>query len=223
MHIIIVAEQKLAYFLCRTFQAKNYEVTVINRDREDCSWLARRTSATIVLGEASSPQVLQDAGAETVDAILAAAPRDEDNLVICQLAEMKFHVPRIISLVNDPDNEQVFRQLGIANTFSTTLLLSSLIEQRVDSVGISNLIPVAEGKITVTEVRLTEKSPAAGKAMSEIKMPENSLVACVLREDQAIVPRGTTVISGSDRLIVISVPQNLSAAMKTLTGEPFEK
>ncbi|HUW62148.1 MAG TPA: TrkA family potassium uptake protein [Candidatus Bathyarchaeia archaeon] len=222
MHIIIVAERKLAYFLCRAFQAKNYEVTVINRDREDCSWLARRTSATIVFGDGSSPQVLEDAGAETVDAVLAAAPRDEDNLVTCQLADMKFHVPRIISLVNDPDNEQVFRQLGIANTFSITLLLSSLIEQRVDSVGISDLIPVAEGKITVTEVKLTDKSPAAGKAMSEIQMPENSLVACVLREDQAIVPRGTTVIAASDRLIVISEPQNHSAAMKTLTGEPLE-
>lgn len=219
MHIIIVAERKLAYFLCRTFQAKNYVVTVINRDREDCSWLARRTNATIVYGDGSNPQVLEDAGARTVDAVLAAAPRDEDNLVTCQLAEMKFHVPRVISLVNDPDNEQVFRQLGIANTFSITLLLSSLIEQRVDSVGISNLIPVAEGKIMVTEVRLTDKSPAAGKTMSELQMPENSLVACILRQDQAIVPRGTTVISGSDRLVVISVPQNHSAAMKTLTGE----
>jgi trk system potassium uptake protein TrkA len=175
-----------------------------------------------VFGDGSSPQVLEDAGAETVDAVLAAAPRDEDNLVICQLAEMKFHVPRIIALVNDPDNEHVFRQLGIADTFSITLLLSSLIEQRVDSVGISSLIPVAEGKITVTEVKLTDTSPAAGKPMSEIRMPENSLVACVLREDRAIVPRGTTVISGSDRLIVISVPENHAAAMRTLVGEPVE-
>lgn len=222
MNIIIVAERKLAYFLSRTFQAKGYGVTVINRDREDCSWLARRSSATVVFGDASHPQVLEDAGAETIDVVLAAAPRDEDNLVICQLADMRFRVPRIIALVNDPDNEQVFRQLGIADTFSMTLLLSSLIEQRVDFVGISSLIPVAEGKVTVTEVRLTDRSPVAGKAMSEIRLPENSLVACVLRDNEAIVPRGTTVIVGSDRLIVLAVPESLGPAMRILTGEGAE-
>lgn len=218
MHIIIVAEKTLAYFLARTFQAKDHKVTIINRNREDCAWLARRSSATVVFGDGSNPKVLRDAGAETADAVLAAATRDEDNLVICQMADLKFHVPRVISVVNDPDNEQVFRQLGVSDVFPITLLLSSLIEQRVNSVGISSLIPVAEGKITVSEVRLNENSPAAGKNMSEIKMPENSLVACIVRENEAIVPRGTTVISPSDRLIVMSVPENHQAAMEALTG-----
>lgn len=219
MNIIIVGGRKLTYFLARTFVSKGYPVTIINRDHEVCTWLARRLKATVVCGDGSDPRVLEDAGAETADVVLAATPYDEDNLVICQLAQVRFHVPRILAVVNDPENEEVMRQLGITDTVAVTHLLSSMIEQRVDSLGIANLIPVGEGKINVTELTLEPGSPVVGKALSEVRLPENSLVACVLRQNEPIVPRGTTVLAEQDRLIVMTTPKNHGHVLKLLTGE----
>ncbi|MBI1928289.1 NAD-binding protein [Candidatus Poribacteria bacterium] len=219
MNILIVGGGKLVYFLSRTFISKGYSVTIINRDREECSWLARRLKATAVYGDGSNPQILEEAGAGTADAVLAVTPNDQDNLVICQLASLRFHVPRTLALVNDPDHEEVFRQLGITSAFSTTRVLSSLIEQRAGFEGITNLLPVGEGKVNVTEVVLEGTSPVVGRALRDIAFPENSLIACLLRDDQPIVPRGTTVLQERDRLIVMTLPENHGQVLKMLTGD----
>jgi trk system potassium uptake protein TrkA len=217
MHILIVGGEKVVYFLSRTFLSKGYRVTIVNRHRDECTQLARRLKATIVFGDGSDPQILEEAEADTADAVLAVTPNDQDNLVICQLAELRFRVPRRLALVNDPENEQVFRELGIT-AVSTTRILSSLIEQRAGYEDIINLIPIEEGKVNLTEVVLPESSPVIGRPLSDIALPGNSLVAYILRQAQPIVPRGPTVLRAQDRLIIITLPENHGQVLKALTG-----
>jgi trk system potassium uptake protein TrkA len=219
MNILVVGGGKIAYFLVRTFTAKGHHVTVIDRDQEEGIQLARRLKATIVNGDGSDPQVLEEAGAYTVDVLLAVTPNDQDNLVICQLADKWFHVPRTLALVNDPDNEEVFQKLGITSAFSTTRILSSLIEQRTSFEGITNLIPVAEGRINVTEIVLNDSAYVVGKSLSTIEMPPHSLIAVIIRDDQTIIPRGLTVLQAYDRLIVITLPENHGQVIKMLSNE----
>jgi trk system potassium uptake protein TrkA len=219
MKILIVGGGKLVYFLARSFLSKGYTATIVNRNRSECIWLARSLKATVVYGDGSDYRILQEAEAGSADAILAVTPNDQDNLVICQLASQRFDVPRTLALVNDPDNEEVFRKLNITAAFSTTRILSSLIEQRAGFEEITNLIPVGEGKVNVTELVLTENSPVIGERLSDIVLPENSLIAVILRKSKPIVPRGATVLQIKDRLIIMSLPENMGQVLKTLTGE----
>lgn len=217
MNILIVGGGKAVYYLCRTFVSKGYSVTIINRDQEECKMLARRLKATVLLGDGSDPEVIEEAGGNTADAILAVTPNDQDNLVICQLADLRFGVPRVLALVNDPENELVFRELGIA-AVSTSRILSSLIEQRAGFEEIINLIPIDEGRVNLTEIVLKEDSPVIGRSLREIELPENSLVAYIIRQEQPVVPRGPTVLQVQDRLIVISLPENHGQVLKVLSG-----
>lgn len=219
MNIIIIGGGRAVYFLCRTFLSKGYTVTIVNRDREGCSWLARQLKATVVHGEGSDPQILEDAGAYTADAVLAVTPNDHDNLVICQLAAHRFRVPRTLSLVNDPDNEEVFQKLGITGAFSTTRIFSSLIEQRTGFEDIVNLFPVGGGKVNVTEIVLKADSPVAGRLLRDVPLPDNSLIASILRGEEPIVPRGGTTLNPDDHLIVMTLPQNHAQVLKLLTGQ----
>lgn len=219
MNILIVGGGKLIYFLVRTFIAKGHQVTVIHDDREEAIQQARRLKAKIIYGDGSDPKILEEAGASTADVLLAVTPYDQDNLVISQLANKRFYVPKTLALVNDPDNEEVFQKLGIMTAFSTTRIISSLIEQRTALDGITNLIPVAEGKINVTEIELNETASVVGQSLSTIGMPGNSLIACILKKDRPIVPRGSTVLEAGDRLIVITLPENHGQVIKMLSGE----
>jgi len=219
MNIIVVGGGKLVYFLARTFQSKGYDVTIINRENAECKWLARTLKATVVHGEGSSLQILEEAGAETADAILAVTPNDQDNLVICQLADMCFHVAKTMALVNDPDNEEVFSKLGISAAFSTTRIISSLIEQRAGFENIINLIPISEGNVNVTEVILEKDSPVIGKALKDIGFPENSLIASLIRRGNLIVPGGATILEEGDHLITITTPDSIGKVIKVLTGD----
>jgi trk system potassium uptake protein len=219
VNILIVGGEKLVYFLARLFSSKGHSVIVINRDRRECARLARRLKSTIVHGDGSDLTILQEAGARNADAVLAATPNDEDNLVICQLASFHFGVPRTLALVNDPDNEEVFQKLQITSALSITRLLASLIEQRTGFDDIINLVPVGEGKLNLTEILLKDTSPVVGRTLQEVALPENSLVASIMRTGEPIIPRGPTVLAAGDQLIVITLPGNHGQVLKKLTGK----
>ena len=219
MHILIVGGGELVYFLCRTFTAKGYRVTIINRDRDECEKLASRVQGTVVHGDGTLPSTLEDAGAYTVDVAVAVTPNDEDNLVVCQLADLHFDVPRILSLVNDPDNEEVFRKLGVTVAFSTARVLSSLIEQTAGFEDIVHLSPVGQGNVNVTEVALPDDSPALNVPLRELDLPADALLAYLVRDGEPVVCRGDTVLQPGDRVILITLPASHGRALRSLTGE----
>jgi len=218
MKVLIVGGGKTLYFLCRSFTAKGYEVVIVNKDREECVRLARQLSATVVHGDGSDPGILREAGAMGADAVLAITPNDQDNLVICQLATLLFGVPRAVALAHDPDNAEVFEKLGVS-AFSTTRIIGSLIEQRASLEQITNLLPVEEGRVNVTEIVLDAASPVAGKPLKDIVLPENALVAVVIRDGRPIVPRGSSELQGGDRVVLITLPENHGPVLKAFTGE----
>jgi trk system potassium uptake protein TrkA len=209
---------KPLFFLCRNFTAKGYKVVIINRDKDECVQLSRQLSAMVVCGDGSDAGILKEAGAMGADAVLAITPNDQDNLVVCQLASLTFGVPRAIALANDPDNTEIFEKLGVS-AFSTTQIVGSLIEQRASLEQILNLLPVGEGRVNVTEIVLEDDSPVVGKLLKDIDLPENALIAVVIRDNHPMVPRGGNDLQAGDRVVLITLPENHGPVLKALTGE----
>lgn len=206
------------FFLCRNYAAKGFRVFIINRNLDECEEMAKQLKAVVIHGDGSNAKILQDAGIMSADALLAITPHDQDNLIICQLAAQKFKVSRAIALANDPENVEIFEKLGI-KAFSTTQIVSSLIEQRATFEEITNLLPIKEGKVNITEIVIGKNSPVAGKQLKDILLPENSLIAVIIRNENTIVPRGNSELHIKDRVIAISVPQNHGIVLRALTGE----
>ncbi|MBN2016621.1 MAG: NAD-binding protein [Candidatus Cloacimonetes bacterium] len=222
MNILIVGGGKVVYFVARSFQSKGHQTTIINKNIEECRWLSRRLKGVIVHGDGTDPQVLKDTNTIQMDAILAITPHDEDNLIICQIAKLNFGIRRTLAFVNDPDNEEMFKKLGISAAFSTTHMISNIIEQRTAYEDIIDLSSMADGKVIVTEILISDDSPACNKKLQDIDLPENSLIACVIRDDTQIIPRGSNVIQKKDKVIVITLPENHGEVIKILTGDVVE-
>lgn len=218
MRVIIVGGGKPLYHLSRKFLEKGHQVIIINRNLDECHEIARQLKVTVIHGEASDPAILDQADSHRADALLSITRKDQDNLAVCQLAKTMFEIPRTIALVNDPDNETVFEQLGVT-AFSTTEYIASMLEQRTGLDEITNLLPVGGGKVNITEVKLSDDSPAVGKALSEIPLPKESIVAIILREEQALVPSGDTVLQAEDQVVLISLPENHGKVLKAISGK----
>jgi trk system potassium uptake protein TrkA len=170
MKVIIIGQGKLVYFLAKQFISKGYYLTIINQDMAEATVLSRQLKATVMVGDGSNPLILKEAGAYQTDVLLSLMSQDPDNLVACQIAQKHYGVPRTIALVNDPEHQQVFEQLGITVAFSPIELLANLIEQQTDFEELKNLIPVAEGKVTIAEIALDHDSPAVGKTLQELEL-----------------------------------------------------
>lgn len=218
MNILLIGGGQITYFLGRTLISKGHKLTVINNDKDECVWLSRHLKAIIVQGDGSDPVVLEEAGIESMDQVLAVTLHDEDNLVIGQLADLKYQVPRTLAIVNDPDLENVFKELGVT-AISTSRILASIIEERASYEQVTNLIPISEGKVNLTEIRLTENSPVIGKPLLQITLPKESLICLIIRNDVPVIPRGHTVLCENDRLFIITLPENHGESIKSLTGE----
>lgn len=218
MKVILIGGGKLVYFLVRQFASKGYHLTIINQDAVEAKALSRQLKATVILGDGSDPGMLKEAGAYQTDIVLSLTPHDQDNLVACQIAQKRYGVPRTIALVNDPDYQEVFQQLGVTVAFSATQILASLIEQRAGFEDIETLIPAAEGRVSVTEITLHEASPAVGQTLQALELPTGALVGCIVRDGQVIVPRGWSRLQAADRLILICQPEDYGQFLSQLTG-----
>ena len=218
MRILVSGEPRLAYFLCRRLASLGHQLTVIHEQLEVCRTFARDLSATVVHGDPTDPRVLAHAEAEAAHEVLALTVSDERNLAICQLAKLRFGVARTLAIANDPDNEAVFRALGVGIAFAPIRVLASLVEQRALFEDVTTLLPLAGGAIQMAELQLGPTAPAAGRALRELTLPSGALVAYVIRDGTPVVPRGDTRLQVGDRLLVIARPEQQAHALRELIG-----
>jgi len=219
MKIILIGGSKLAYFLAKQFASKNYYTTIINADLEEAKTLSRTLKATVIHGEGSDPAVLSEAGALQADVVLSLTTHDEDNLIACQIAQKEYGVPRTIALVNDPENQEMFEKLGITIAFSATQIIASSIEQQTATGDIQNLLPIAEGKVNVSEIALEADNPIVGLTINDVMLPNGTLIACILRQGEVIVSNGENSLKALDRLVVIGQPESYGQLMRLLCSE----
>lgn len=218
MRVILIGGGQTVYFVARQFVRNKYHVTIIHNDPVVARELAEQTKATVVVGWGADVNRLEEAGARQADVIVALSEFDQDNLIVCQIAQKMFGVPRSIAVVNDPDNEMIFRRLGVTIAFSATRIIGSIIEQETDFEDITALMPLAQGRINVTDVRLDHDSPAVGMNLQELPLSEYTLVAAIIRNDNVIVPRGQTTIQAGDHLVLIMQPDHQKQDLALLCG-----
>lgn len=219
MRIILIGGDDTVYYLARQLKKHQHHVTIINRNEQQCHDLFVQTNATVIHGEGSNKATLESAGARQADVVLALTPYDHDNLIACQVAQKLFGVPRTIALVNDPDNEEVFEKLGVTLAFSSTRIIANLIEQHATFENIRRVMPVGEGMLTMSDIRLDRGSPAIGKTLNELPLSNNSLIACIVRDEEVIIPRGSNQLHVGDHLLVISKPEAAQDDLQLLTGD----
>ncbi len=218
MYVIVVGAGKVGYYLTRTLIAEGHEVALIEKDPGTTARLAAELGETVVLGDGCEVRLMQDIGMRRADCVVAVTGHDEDNLVVCQMAQRRFHVPRQIARVNNPKNEPLFHLLGITETVASTRLIYSLIDQEVATGESLLLAAIKRGKIVIVRVDLTADSPAAGRMVKDIHLPGECVLATIIRDDHILLPSGTTRLEPSDTVIGVATPEDGHVLRDLLVG-----
>ena len=217
-NVLLVGGRSKAKALAQSLMKKGYRVTVINKELSDCEKLAENEKLTVIHGDGTKPYVLEDAGAEDVKIAIALTPRDEDNLVICELCKKKFRVSKTLSLLSDPQKTDFFYKMGVDSVVCAISAVTSIIEQQAFMEEMAKAIPIGEGRVQLLEVPITETDPAAQKQVWEINLPKEVIIGCILRRDQTLIPRGDTRILAGDILVLISGNEQEEIAILELKG-----
>jgi trk system potassium uptake protein len=202
MYIIIAGGGKVGYYLAKELLADGHEILVIEKDpRQVMQLSAELGEGAVMRGLADETATMERAGGSRADLVIAVTGDDEDNLVICQVARLRFKVSRTIARVNNPQNEELFHRLGINITVSSTRLILSLIEQELPSRPFIPLVKLRSIGMEIVELALLANSPLIGKKLRDINLPPGSTVSLIIRDEQTVVPTSETVMKIGDKLI----------------------
>jgi trk/ktr system potassium uptake protein len=206
MYVVIAGGGKVGWNLARELIDKGHEVTLLENSRRRYLTIEEELEHAVQYGDASELWVLERAGIQRADLVIAVTGDDEDNLLICQIAREKYLCERIIARVNNPRNLQWFELLAIQPAVSATDLILRLIEHEVPSYGLVHLLDLPAEQLEIIEVEVAAQAPAAGCSVSDVDLPEGSLIISVLRGGRGFVPNAETVIEVGDEVLLVLDP-----------------
>jgi trk system potassium uptake protein len=206
MYAIIVGAGKVGRNLGRELIAKGNEVTLIESSRQCYLAIEEEFEHAAQYGDATELWVLDRAGVQRADLVIAVTGDDEDNMLVCQVAKEKYLCDRIIARVNNPRNLDHFKLLGIQPAVSATDLILRLIEHEVPRYGLVHLLALEEERLEIIELEVNADAPAVGETVASIDLPEGSLIISVLRDGSGFVPKADTVIEAGDEVLLVLDP-----------------
>jgi trk system potassium uptake protein len=206
MYVVIAGGGKVGWNLARELINKGHEITLLENNRRRYLTIEEELEHAVQYGDASELWILERAGIQRADLVIAVTGDDEDNILICQMARDKYEVERIVARVNNPRNLDHFKELGIEPAVSATDLILRLIEHEVPQYGLVHLLDLAGDRLEIIELIVHEESPVAGHRVGDVDMPDGSLIISVLREGGGFVPQGDTVIEAGDEVLVVLDP-----------------
>ncbi len=197
MYVIIAGAGKVGWNLARELIAKDREVTLIESDHRRFRVVEEELEHAVQYGDATELWILERAGIQRADLVIAVTGDDEDNILICQVAKEKYGCERIVARVNNPRN---------LDHFKTARRPAGGLRDRPDPAADRargpRVRPRAAARARGGAPRdhrarggrgLTGRGPHVSR---EVALPEGSLIISVLRDGTGFVPKADSVISG---------------------------
>lgn len=216
MYIIIVGASKIGVGLAEFLSESRQNVVIVEKDKEKAEKVSEKLDATVVNGSGTEIDVLQDAGAEDADAIVAATGEDAVNFMVCELAKI-LGIERRITLGQNPKHEKIFREVGIEEIIFSSSTIARYINNLITRPGVKSVLATMPEGTDIVEVVIPEKAEVAGKQIKGIGMPGDSTIAAIYRDEELVIPSGDTELKTGDRLLVLAKEEAIEKVRELVT------
>jgi trk system potassium uptake protein TrkA len=233
MKIIILGANQVGSTLAETLANEANDITVVDSDAEKLRELKDHIDIGTITGQASHPDVLDRAGGEDADMIIAVTESDEINMVACRVAYSLFKTPKKICRIRSSSylvSDELFGKDGVAVdvVISPEKIVSSYIARLIDLPGSLQVLDFADGKVQLVAVKAFYGGPLVGQEIRLLRqhMPSvDARVAAIFRKDRPIIPEGSTVIEADDEVFFVAAQKNIKACMGELRrlDKPYKR
>lgn len=219
MYVVVIGGGNVGYYLTKELLAAGHEVVVIEEDPARARQIADELGSIVIANDGCEGRYQAEAGMGRADVVAAVTGDDAVNLAASQVAKMRFNVPRSIARVNDPKNEKLFRQLSIDETVSPTRSILAVIEHEIPIHDLLHLAELEGGEVQIVEAQLDADSPAIGKEVRDLTLPEGSTIAVLIRDNRPQAPRSDTRLRSGDRILAVTSSGDEAQLRSLLIGE----
>jgi trk system potassium uptake protein TrkA len=206
MFVIVAGGGRTGAQLASVLLSENHQVRVIEYRRELLVRLHRELPTEVVYeGSPTDPAVLERAGIREAHVLAATMDTDANNLVLCFIAREMFNVPRIIARVNNPRHAWLFNQnFHVDVALNQADVLAHLIREEMSMGDMMTLLKLRRGRFSLVEEKIPRGAKAVGRAIKDIGLPDQCIIATIIRNGKVILPRGNSTFEADDEVLAIT-------------------
>jgi trk system potassium uptake protein TrkA len=174
---------------------------------------------TVLHGDAMRRDLLESAGVGTSEAVVAVTSHDENNILVSMLARQA-GCEKTITLINGQGLLSLVAELGIDTVVSPRAVTVSTILQHIRRGRIKAAHSLRDGFAEVLEVEALDTSAVVNTPISEIRRPKGMIFGLIVREDEIIVPKPSSIIRPDDRVIILAAHDQVKLVEKMFAVRP---
>ena len=224
MKIIVLGAGQVGTSVAENLVTENNDITVVDIDANRLQELQDRLDIRTVVGHAAYPDVLERAGANDMDIIVALTDSDETNMIACQVAYTIYHTPTKIARIRAADYmnaRQLFTQdaIPIDVRISPEQLVCEYIEQLILYPGALQVLDFSNGRVRLVGARADKRGSLVGQKIAALKehIPNTEgRIAAIYRDGKSLQPDGDTIIREGDEVFFIAARQDVRVFMSEM-------
>ncbi len=218
MNIIICGAGRVGFSISKQLNAQGHSITVIDQSSEFIQKINETQDVKGVVGRATFPSVLEKAGANDTDMIIAVTQNDETNMVICQVAHSIFNINKKIARIRSQEflGSKWGKLFGESNLpidviISPELEVAKSLQRKLEAPGALDSVPFAEGKIKVLEINIDKKCPLVNTELGQLtkKFPDlrANILGVIRGEKFIILKKKDKMLIGDKAFVVLNAAQ----------------
>lgn len=220
LYFIIGGGGKVGYYLAKKLLENEHEVVLLEKDSRRVAELRSELGDAVEQGDACEARTLERVGCERADYLLAVTGDDEDNLVMSQVAKVGFpgKERRTIARVNNVDNIDLFKKLGIDVVISPTRSILAAIATELPMGTMVEITPTTNTGLQMIELRVPNDSPVKNQPLRALTLPKGTNIVLVIRGDQTLAPDTNTMVQVDDKIFAVVTPEGKDRLCRSILG-----
>jgi len=221
MKIIILGAGQVGTSTAEILAKEDNDITLIDNVASQVEGLQDRLDIRTIVGSASHPSVLEQAGGPDADLILAVTDKDEVNMAACQVAYTLFRTPKKIARIRSVEyltHTEIFsdESIPVDVIISPEQLITQHVLHLIEYPGALQVVDFAGGKIQLVGLKAYHGGPLVGRELRTIRedLPTvEARVAAIYRHDRPIIPEGDTIIEPDDEVFIVAAAPHIPIVM----------
>ena len=221
MKIIILGAGQVGISTAEILAKEDNDITLIDNVASQVEGLQDRLDIRTIVGSASHPSVLEQAGGPDADLILAVTDQDEVNMAACQVAYTLFRTPKKIARIRSVEyltHREIFSDdsIPVDVIISPEQLITQHVLHLIEYPGALQVVDFAGGKIQLVGLKAYHGGPLVGRELRTIRedLPTiEARVAAIYRHDRPIIPEGDTIIEPNDEVFIVAAAPHIPIVM----------
>ncbi len=185
---------------------QKYEVRLMEHRPELLNFLHHELPTEVIFqGSPTDPIALRQAGLEKANVLVAATSDDAANLALCYMARAMFKVRRTIARINNPRNAWLFdKSFHVDESINQASVMAHLIQEEMSLGDMMTLLKLRRGRYSFVEEKVPPGAKAIGVAIKDLGLPDQCVIAGIIRRGQVTLPRGMTTLEEGDEVLAIT-------------------